>query len=108
MIQFGSLFYTLLSFQFLDALELSQSPMLLQLMTEILCRDQRHFMEDLFQASFKRISRRCVWSIAFYPCSHGISTEANVLLLYYVVLLKVNITFCFHSNFTFVFILKYF
>ncbi|XP_071410665.1 DNA-dependent protein kinase catalytic subunit isoform X2 [Pithys albifrons albifrons] len=42
----------------LDALELSQSPMLLQLMTEILCRDHRHFMEDLFQASFKKISRR--------------------------------------------------
>uniref|UniRef100_A0A8C3JZN1 DNA-dependent protein kinase catalytic subunit n=1 Tax=Calidris pygmaea TaxID=425635 RepID=A0A8C3JZN1_9CHAR len=42
----------------LDALELSQSPMLLQLMTEVLCRDHRHFMEDLFQASFKRISRR--------------------------------------------------
>uniref|UniRef100_A0A8C3K0K1 DNA-dependent protein kinase catalytic subunit n=1 Tax=Calidris pygmaea TaxID=425635 RepID=A0A8C3K0K1_9CHAR len=44
----------------LDALELSQSPMLLQLMTEVLCRDHRHFMEDLFQASFKRISRRLV------------------------------------------------
>ncbi|XP_071593605.1 DNA-dependent protein kinase catalytic subunit [Heliangelus exortis] len=44
--------------KFLDALELSQSPVLLQLMTEVLCRDQRHFMEDLFQASFKRISRR--------------------------------------------------
>ncbi|RMC15431.1 hypothetical protein DUI87_07622 [Hirundo rustica rustica] len=44
--------------KFLDALELSQSPMLLQLMTEILCRDHRHLMEDLFQASFKRISRR--------------------------------------------------
>ncbi|NXV78034.1 PRKDC kinase, partial [Atlantisia rogersi] len=43
--------------KFLDALELSQSPMLLQLMTEVLCRDHRHFMEDLFQASFKRISR---------------------------------------------------
>ncbi|NP_989989.4 DNA-dependent protein kinase catalytic subunit [Gallus gallus] len=44
--------------KFLDALELSQSPMLLQLMTEVLCRDHRHSMEDLFQASFKRISRR--------------------------------------------------
>ncbi|CAM5116256.1 unnamed protein product [Natator depressus] len=44
--------------KFLDALELSQSPMLLQLMTEILCRDHRHFMEHLFQTSFKRISRR--------------------------------------------------
>ncbi|XP_075350728.1 DNA-dependent protein kinase catalytic subunit isoform X2 [Mycteria americana] len=44
--------------KFLDALELSQSPMLLQLMTEVLCRDHRHIMEDLFQASFKRISTR--------------------------------------------------
>ncbi|KAK2522227.1 Prkdc [Columba guinea] len=44
--------------KFLDALELSQSPMLLQLMTEVLCRDRRHCVEDLFQASFKRISRR--------------------------------------------------
>uniref|UniRef100_A0A8C0EHT4 DNA-dependent protein kinase catalytic subunit n=1 Tax=Bubo bubo TaxID=30461 RepID=A0A8C0EHT4_BUBBB len=44
--------------KFLDALELSQSPMLLQLITEVLCRDHRHVMEDLFQASFKRISRR--------------------------------------------------
>ncbi|XP_010572684.1 PREDICTED: DNA-dependent protein kinase catalytic subunit isoform X5 [Haliaeetus leucocephalus] len=44
--------------KFLDALELSQSPMLLQLMTETLCRDRRHFMEGSFQASFKRISRR--------------------------------------------------
>uniref|UniRef100_A0A8C4UGR0 DNA-dependent protein kinase catalytic subunit n=1 Tax=Falco tinnunculus TaxID=100819 RepID=A0A8C4UGR0_FALTI len=44
--------------KFLDALELSQSPVLLQLMTELLCRDHRHFMEDLFQSSFKRIARR--------------------------------------------------
>uniref|UniRef100_A0A7M4FFG4 DNA-dependent protein kinase catalytic subunit n=1 Tax=Crocodylus porosus TaxID=8502 RepID=A0A7M4FFG4_CROPO len=44
--------------KFLDALELSQSPMLLQLMTEILCRDHRHFMEDLFQTSFRRIAKR--------------------------------------------------
>ncbi|NXL64473.1 PRKDC kinase, partial [Chordeiles acutipennis] len=54
--------------KFLDALELSQSPMLLQLMTEVLCRDHRHFMEDLFQASFKRISRRS-------------TTEKQVILL---------------------------
>lgn len=38
--------------------------MLLQLMTEVLCRDHKHFMEDLFQASFKRISRRSVYWIA--------------------------------------------
>ncbi|MBZ3885751.1 DNA-dependent protein kinase catalytic subunit [Sciurus carolinensis] len=44
--------------KFLDALELSQSPMLLQLMTDILCREQQHVMEELFQATFKRIAIR--------------------------------------------------
>ncbi|XP_075444614.1 LOW QUALITY PROTEIN: DNA-dependent protein kinase catalytic subunit [Ascaphus truei] len=44
--------------KFLDALELSQSPMLLQLMTEILCRDNKHFMEELFQNSFKKVVHR--------------------------------------------------
>ncbi|CAH2285137.1 DNA-dependent kinase catalytic subunit [Pelobates cultripes] len=44
--------------KFLDALELSQSPMLLQLMCEILCRDSKHFMEDLFQSSFKKVVQR--------------------------------------------------
>ncbi|XP_062835416.1 DNA-dependent protein kinase catalytic subunit [Anolis carolinensis] len=44
--------------KFLDALVLSQSPILLQLMTEILCRDRRHVMEELFEISFKRIARR--------------------------------------------------
>ncbi|KAL1788740.1 DNA-dependent protein kinase catalytic subunit isoform X1 [Sigmodon hispidus] len=44
--------------KFLDALELSQSPMLLQLMTDILCREQQHTMEELFQTTFKRIARR--------------------------------------------------
>uniref|UniRef100_A0A8C5WDN6 DNA-dependent protein kinase catalytic subunit n=1 Tax=Leptobrachium leishanense TaxID=445787 RepID=A0A8C5WDN6_9ANUR len=41
--------------KFLDALELSQSPMLLLLMSEILCRDSKHFMEEMFQSSFKKI-----------------------------------------------------
>ncbi|KYO26142.1 DNA-dependent protein kinase catalytic subunit isoform B [Alligator mississippiensis] len=44
--------------KFLDALELSQSPLLLQLMTEILCWDHRHCMEDLFQTSFRRVIKR--------------------------------------------------
>ncbi|GAB1300036.1 DNA-dependent protein kinase catalytic subunit [Apodemus speciosus] len=44
--------------KFLDALELSQSPMLFQLMTDILCREQQHIMEELFQTTFKRIARR--------------------------------------------------
>ncbi|XP_053322155.1 DNA-dependent protein kinase catalytic subunit [Spea bombifrons] len=44
--------------KFLDALELSQSPMLLQLMSEILCRDNKHFMEELFQISFRKVVQR--------------------------------------------------
>ncbi|XP_044600073.2 DNA-dependent protein kinase catalytic subunit [Equus asinus] len=44
--------------KFLDALELSESPMLLQLMTEILCREQQHVMEELFQSTFKKIARK--------------------------------------------------
>uniref|UniRef100_A0A8C7HZ68 DNA-dependent protein kinase catalytic subunit n=1 Tax=Oncorhynchus kisutch TaxID=8019 RepID=A0A8C7HZ68_ONCKI len=35
--------------KFLDALELSQSPLLLKLMAGVLCRDTTHIMEDLFQ-----------------------------------------------------------
>ncbi|XP_024434002.2 DNA-dependent protein kinase catalytic subunit isoform X1 [Desmodus rotundus] len=44
--------------KFLDALKLSQSPVLLQLMTEVLCREQQHIMEDLFQSTFKNIARK--------------------------------------------------
>ncbi|XP_036376580.1 DNA-dependent protein kinase catalytic subunit isoform X1 [Megalops cyprinoides] len=44
--------------KFLDALELSRSPMLLKLMAEVLCRDERHVMEDSFQTTFKRIAKR--------------------------------------------------
>uniref|UniRef100_A0A8C3RFN2 DNA-dependent protein kinase catalytic subunit n=1 Tax=Cyanoderma ruficeps TaxID=181631 RepID=A0A8C3RFN2_9PASS len=63
--------------KFLDALELSQSPMLLQLMTEILCRDHRHFMEDLFQASFKRISRR--WQVILLDTVHKMFRSEELL-----------------------------
>ncbi|XP_073085590.1 DNA-dependent protein kinase catalytic subunit isoform X1 [Manis javanica] len=51
--------------KFLDALELSQSPMLLQLMTEILCREQQHVMEELFQSTFKMIAKKssCVTQV---------------------------------------------
>ncbi|KAK6293153.1 hypothetical protein J4Q44_G00366540 [Coregonus suidteri] len=44
--------------KFLDALELSQSPLLLKLMAGVLCRDTKHIMEDLFQTCFQRIARR--------------------------------------------------
>uniref|UniRef100_A0AAV2L5B1 DNA-dependent protein kinase catalytic subunit n=1 Tax=Knipowitschia caucasica TaxID=637954 RepID=A0AAV2L5B1_KNICA len=42
----------------LDALELSHSPLLLNLMAGILCRDKRHIMEEQFQTSFQRIAKR--------------------------------------------------
>ncbi|XP_055968392.1 DNA-dependent protein kinase catalytic subunit [Sorex fumeus] len=44
--------------KFLDALELSESPMLLQLMTDVLCREQQHVMEELFQSTFKKVMRK--------------------------------------------------
>ncbi|XP_075945492.1 DNA-dependent protein kinase catalytic subunit-like isoform X1 [Anarhichas minor] len=43
----------------LDALELSQSPLLLKLMAGILCRNRKHIMEEPFQTCFQRIAR---WS----------------------------------------------
>uniref|UniRef100_A0A3P9NWB4 DNA-dependent protein kinase catalytic subunit n=1 Tax=Poecilia reticulata TaxID=8081 RepID=A0A3P9NWB4_POERE len=39
----------------LDALELSQSPLLLRLMAGVLCRDGKHIMEEQFQTCFQRI-----------------------------------------------------
>uniref|UniRef100_A0A3Q3H2P1 DNA-dependent protein kinase catalytic subunit n=1 Tax=Labrus bergylta TaxID=56723 RepID=A0A3Q3H2P1_9LABR len=42
----------------LDALELSQSPLLLKLMALILCRDKKHIMEESFQTCFQRIAKR--------------------------------------------------
>lgn len=42
----------------LDALELSQSPLLLKLMARILCQDRKHIMEEQFQTCFQRIAKR--------------------------------------------------
>ncbi|XP_070708776.1 DNA-dependent protein kinase catalytic subunit [Pempheris klunzingeri] len=42
----------------LDALALSQSPLLLKLMAGILCRDKKHIMEEQFQTCFQRIAER--------------------------------------------------
>ncbi|XP_075994169.1 DNA-dependent protein kinase catalytic subunit isoform X2 [Genypterus blacodes] len=42
----------------LDALELSQSPLLLKLLAGILCRDKKHIMEEHFQTCFQRIAKR--------------------------------------------------
>ncbi|XP_051572291.1 DNA-dependent protein kinase catalytic subunit-like isoform X3 [Myxocyprinus asiaticus] len=43
--------------KFLEALQLSQSPVLLKLMARVLCRDKKHIMEELFQACFQNIAR---------------------------------------------------
>uniref|UniRef100_F6UGH4 DNA-dependent protein kinase catalytic subunit n=1 Tax=Xenopus tropicalis TaxID=8364 RepID=F6UGH4_XENTR len=68
--------------KFLDALELSQSPMLLQLMTEILCRDERHFMEELFQSSFKKVIERssCDAQVILLNTLHNMFTSESVML----------------------------
>uniref|UniRef100_A0A3Q2ZPC1 DNA-dependent protein kinase catalytic subunit n=1 Tax=Kryptolebias marmoratus TaxID=37003 RepID=A0A3Q2ZPC1_KRYMA len=44
----------------LDALELTQSPLLLRLLAGVLCRDRKHIMEEQFQTCFQRIARRSV------------------------------------------------
>lgn len=59
-------FYTVcLGFQLLDALELSQSPLLLRLLAGVLCRDRKHIMEEQFQACFQKIAKRSV-NATFY------------------------------------------
>uniref|UniRef100_A0A8D3CWJ1 DNA-dependent protein kinase catalytic subunit n=1 Tax=Scophthalmus maximus TaxID=52904 RepID=A0A8D3CWJ1_SCOMX len=42
----------------LDALQLSQSPLLLKLLSGILCRDRKHIMEEQFQTCFQRLAKR--------------------------------------------------
>ncbi|XP_053414339.1 DNA-dependent protein kinase catalytic subunit [Nycticebus coucang] len=68
--------------KFLDALELSQSPILLQLMTEILCREQEHVMEELFQSTFKRIAGRgsCVTQVGLLESVYRMFRRDELLL----------------------------
>ncbi|XP_077022849.1 DNA-dependent protein kinase catalytic subunit isoform X2 [Tamandua tetradactyla] len=67
--------------KFLDALELSQSPVLLQLITEILCREQRHVMEELFQSTFRRIAGRssCVTQLELLESVYGMFKSDDLL-----------------------------
>ncbi|TRY56699.1 hypothetical protein DNTS_012969 [Danionella cerebrum] len=44
--------------KFLEALQLSQSPVLLTLMARVLCRDKTHIMEELFQTCFQNMARQ--------------------------------------------------
>ncbi|KAG8442079.1 hypothetical protein GDO86_011029, partial [Hymenochirus boettgeri] len=64
----------------LDALELSNSPMLLQLMSEVLCRDSKHFMEELFQSSFKKVIKRssCDNQIILIDVLHNMFKTENL------------------------------
>uniref|UniRef100_A0A4W3HU56 DNA-dependent protein kinase catalytic subunit n=1 Tax=Callorhinchus milii TaxID=7868 RepID=A0A4W3HU56_CALMI len=57
----------------LDALELSQSPMLLKLMIAILCRDSRHVMEEGFQVCFQRLAKTgsCEKQVALLEAVYG-------------------------------------
>lgn len=61
--------------QLLDALELTQSPLLLKLMAGILCRDRKHIMEEQFQTCFQRIAKRSVK--ASQPLSKDHSIKVN-------------------------------
>ncbi|KAG9478931.1 hypothetical protein GDO78_012545 [Eleutherodactylus coqui] len=67
--------------KFLDALELSQSPMLLQLMAEILCRDHKHFMEALFQNTFKKVIKRssCEKQVIMMDTIHNMFKSEDLL-----------------------------
>uniref|UniRef100_A0A8C6YCR5 DNA-dependent protein kinase catalytic subunit n=1 Tax=Naja naja TaxID=35670 RepID=A0A8C6YCR5_NAJNA len=56
--------------KFLDALELSQNSTLLELMTEILCRDNKHIMEELFEINFKRIAKSCERQVLLLDTVH--------------------------------------
>ncbi|XP_040210104.1 DNA-dependent protein kinase catalytic subunit [Rana temporaria] len=67
--------------KFLDALELSRSPLLLQLMAEIFCRDSKHVIEELFQKSFKTVILRsnCDGQVILMNTLHGMFTCENLL-----------------------------
>ncbi|XP_068093458.1 DNA-dependent protein kinase catalytic subunit isoform X2 [Hyperolius riggenbachi] len=67
--------------KFLDALELSRSPMLLQLMAEILCRDTKHFMEESFQKSFRTVTKRSSFDeqIILLSTLHNMFTSEDLL-----------------------------
>ncbi|KAF3703361.1 DNA-dependent protein kinase catalytic subunit [Channa argus] len=72
----------------LDALELSQSPLLLKRLARILCQDRKHIMEEQFQVCFQRIAKRnlyCSVTIADFDsafnCLIRSSNERQLQLL---------------------------
>uniref|UniRef100_A0A3P8W2M6 DNA-dependent protein kinase catalytic subunit n=1 Tax=Cynoglossus semilaevis TaxID=244447 RepID=A0A3P8W2M6_CYNSE len=57
----------------LDALELSQSPLVLKLLSGILCRDRKHIMEEQFQICFQRLAK--------VPVNHMLQALTSRVLL---------------------------
>uniref|UniRef100_A0A4W4HUH9 DNA-dependent protein kinase catalytic subunit n=1 Tax=Electrophorus electricus TaxID=8005 RepID=A0A4W4HUH9_ELEEL len=66
--------------KFLDALELSQSPLLLRLLAKVLCRDKKHIMEERFQMCFQRIARqsRCEDQVLLLCTVHQMIQDRDV------------------------------
>uniref|UniRef100_A0A3B4GWP3 DNA-dependent protein kinase catalytic subunit n=1 Tax=Pundamilia nyererei TaxID=303518 RepID=A0A3B4GWP3_9CICH len=65
--------------KFLDALELSQSPLLLKLLAGILCRDTKHIMEDQFQTCFQRTAKASVERQLQLLCTvYGVIQQGDV------------------------------
>ncbi|XP_047423865.1 DNA-dependent protein kinase catalytic subunit isoform X2 [Mugil cephalus] len=64
----------------LDALELSQSPLLLKLLARILCRDKKHIMEEQFQTCFQKIARRanCERQLQLLCAVYGVIQQGDV------------------------------
>ncbi|XP_061073095.1 DNA-dependent protein kinase catalytic subunit [Conger conger] len=69
--------------KFLEALEFSQSPVLLKILAEVLCRDERHILEELFQTAFHKIAKRsnCERQVllldTIYRTFHGEGPSSN-------------------------------
>eukprot|EP00069_Balaena_mysticetus_P017385 bmy_10601T0 len=65
----------------LDALELSQSPVLLELMTEMLCREQQHVLEELFQSTFRKVAGKspCAAQLGLLDSVHGMFRRDDLL-----------------------------
>ncbi|XP_068381983.1 DNA-dependent protein kinase catalytic subunit isoform X2 [Eschrichtius robustus] len=65
----------------LDALELSQSPVLLELMTEMLCREQQHVLEELFQSTFRKVAGKspCATQLGLLDSVHGMFRRDDLL-----------------------------
>uniref|UniRef100_A0A667XXZ0 DNA-dependent protein kinase catalytic subunit n=1 Tax=Myripristis murdjan TaxID=586833 RepID=A0A667XXZ0_9TELE len=77
----------------LDALELSQSPLLLKLLAGVLCRDTKHIMEEQFQTCFQRIAQRSV-----NPSSTGENSNVPVISMLQAMMERVLLPLASHCS----------